>query len=278
MTFLQTYTNYKERIENMLGTLLDPKVQSRLLSSIKYSLLGGGKRLRPILFLSVLGVYNVEPTQNDVKSACALECIHTYSLIHDDLPAMDNDDYRRGKLTNHKAYDEATAILAGDALLNLAAEVLSECALSDAKYARIMSIMFKNSGALGMIGGQATELATDFQTTNQECINQINKLKTGKLIESALVCGAIAADKDCDLPKWSKFADVFGKAFQLCDDILDSNGDKDSLMHYLGRNDANKLLNEMTNNALNILNEINGNTEFIREFTSKLLLRHTDGL
>ncbi|HBG76996.1 polyprenyl synthetase family protein [Eubacteriales bacterium mix99] len=207
-------------------------------NAMKYSLMAGGKRLRPVLFLEAYELtcryQHKEPETALVEPmACALEMIHTYSLIHDDLPAMDNDDYRRGKRTNHKVFGEAMAILAGDGLLNLAYEVMLDHMPKDGikhpGYPKAMSVLAHSAGIFGMIGGQVV----DMQSENMDCnrsddtlLDYIHTHKTEALITGSLKAGALAADGDEFVTNTVvAYGKAYGMAFQITDDILDVTGD-----------------------------------------------------
>lgn len=207
--------------------------QKRVIEAMNYSFLAGGKRLRPIFMLESYRLFKGEDLSSVAPFMAAIEMIHTYSLIHDDLPAMDNDDYRRGRLTNHKKFDEATAILAGDGLLNLAFETASEAMKNteDAevlkRMAKALSVLSKKSGYLGMIGGQEVDLMNeDNPDTSLEDIMFIHKCKTSALIEASLTVGAIIAGaSDEEVSKIEEVGTNVGLAFQIQDDILDVIGD-----------------------------------------------------
>ncbi|MHB8157538.1 MAG: polyprenyl synthetase family protein [Desulfocucumaceae bacterium] len=199
----------------------------------RYSLFAGGKRLRPVLALAA-----AEITGGGVKdilpAACALELIHTYSLIHDDLPAMDNDDLRRGMPTCHKKYGEAIAILAGDALLTKAFELISECPLSgaitSARLLRVVSELSAAAGTAGLIGGQVVDILSTSQNTGRETLVYIHKNKTGAMYRASVRSGAILSGAgEEDLAKLTGYAEHLGMAFQISDDILDITGDEKSI-------------------------------------------------
>lgn len=202
---------------------------SRVVEAMRYSLLGGGKRLRPILCLA--GAEAVGGTAQQVMAvACALEMIHTYSLIHDDLPAMDDDDLRRGRPTCHKQFDEATAILAGDGLLTEAFYVMARAAQrypeQSLAYARVISGVAAASGYQGMVGGQMADLLAEGQPTTLPQVEAIHRLKTGALLTVAVSSGAIlgggAADQVAAL---TRYGEKFGLIFQITDDLLDVVGE-----------------------------------------------------
>ncbi len=190
--------------------------------AMRYSLFAGGKRIRPILCMEAARAVS-EPADSIVAAACALELIHTYSLIHDDLPALDNDDYRRGKLTNHKVFGEAIAILAGDALLTLAFQVLSELPIDPGRKARLLAELSTASGTVGgMIGGQVADLEGEGQPPTPDLLESIHRAKTGALLRASLRMGAIQAGADeAQYAALSCYGEHVGLAFQIVDDILD---------------------------------------------------------
>lgn len=237
------FRKYREYIESFLAdyySRFDDEPQKILFEAMKYSLLAGGKRLRPIFvfeFCSLCG--------GDWKKAApfagAIEMIHTYSLIHDDLPCMDNDDYRRGRLTNHKVYGEAMATLAGDALLTDAFALAASAQLPKPDdMALAIGVLAENAGSLGMVGGQVLDiLSEERQCTEQEVLD-IQSRKTGALINAACVLGAIAGGAGEELIKAAAgFAGCLGLAFQIRDDMLDVIGDAGELGKATGH-DADK--------------------------------------
>ena len=210
--------------------------------AMKYSLLSGGKRLRPFIVLETYKMFSEsEDVQKAIPFACALEMIHTYSLIHDDLPCMDNDDYRRGKLTNHKVFGEANALLAGDALLTHAFYVLaSNDSVSSNSIKNATKLLSEAAGVLGMIGGQVLDINSD--ATNYQELKKMHSLKTGMLIKCAVLFGYYAY---CDKPDTkvemdlTKFAMNIGVAFQIRDDILDKIADEKVLGKPVGSDEKN---------------------------------------
>ena len=195
---------------------------------MRYSLLAGGKRLRPVLCLAaadVAGGANGEAGDIDIV-CCALECMHTYSLIHDDLPAMDDDALRRGLPTCHRAFDEATAILAGDGLQALAFELLANAtSIAPGIRLRLIATLAAASGGLGMVGGQAIDLACVGRHMSRAALEHMHRLKTGALIRAAVRMGALLADTDqTTLTRLDDYAAALGLAFQIHDDILDCTG------------------------------------------------------
>ncbi len=275
MTFAERYETLKNLCERTLENVVPEGTPARLAESMRYGLLGGGKRLRPVLYLAVLGSYGRAPSDTDLKAAAAIECVHAYSLIHDDLPAMDNADARRGKPANHKVFGEAEALLAGDALLNLAFQLLADCSCVDGHYARILKLLADCAGSCGMIGGQALELESDLSSADAALFGRIDELKTGRLIEAAVLGGCIAAGRDDEIEIWRAYAGLFGRAFQLRDDILDSDSGERSLASVLG-NDAERELEELLFRADEKLKQTGGNSEFLRELTKAVLVRTSD--
>jgi geranylgeranyl pyrophosphate synthase len=225
---------YQQRIENVLErclTLPDCGT-ARLRDAMRYSTLGGGKRLRPILVYTT-GEALGAPLAHLDSPAAAVELIHVYSLVHDDLPAMDDDDLRRGRPTCHRAFDEATAMLAGDALQALAFGVLAEGApgVPLAATASMMRILANASGTAGMAGGQAIDLAAVGQTLDAAAVENMHRRKTGALIAGSVLLGATAAGitPGIELDALTRFGADIGLAFQIQDDILDVEGDVGTL-------------------------------------------------
>jgi geranylgeranyl diphosphate synthase, type II len=205
---------------------------------MRYSLLAGGKRLRPILCLATCQLTG-GTVEMAMPTACALEMIHTMSLIHDDLPAMDNDDYRRGKLTNHKIYGEDIAILAGDGLLAYAFEYVAT-QTKDVPYDRLIKVIARlgrTVGAAGLVGGQVLDLESEGKLDiSAETLTFIHTHKTGALLEASVVCGAIIAGAgDTEIAKLSKYAQNIGLAFQIIDDILDITATDEQLGKTAGK-------------------------------------------
>lgn len=225
------------RIEAVLEALLpsDSVQPSGLHEAMRYSVLGGGKRIRPLLTHATGAALGIEPTLLD-RPACAIELIHAYSLIHDDLPAMDDDELRRGRPTCHRAFDEATAILAGDALQTLAFQTLAESpGLDAAKRIAMVATLARASGSRGMVGGQALDLAAEGQGQIQDVaqLEHIHIHKTGALIRAAAQMAILAQDeRDPDQDeRLDHYAKCIGLAFQIQDDVLDVEGDT----HLLGK-------------------------------------------
>ncbi len=212
----------------------------QLKDAMTYSLLSGGKRIRPILTLAVSRLLGTE-AEKALPFACALEMVHTYSLIHDDLPCMDDDDFRRGKPTNHKVYGESTAVLAGDALLTQAFSVLSKAPCTPEQICRAVACLSHAAGAEGMVGGQVLDLIGEGKQLTYEQVIQIEALKTGRMIEAAARLGAIAADAtQKEEEAVAAYAGKLGLAFQIRDDILDILGDEAELGKPVGSDRGNE--------------------------------------
>lgn len=225
---------HRKRVDQNLARALPARVPDgeRLLQCMSYGLLSGGKRVRPVLaYASALaaGASTDSPTLD--AAACAVECIHAYSLIHDDLPAMDDDDLRRGEPTCHIAFDEATAILAGDALQCLAFEILAYCPGPPATVVALMQELTRASGATGMVAGQAIDLAAQNTSPDAEQLARMHIHKTGALIEASVTMGALAAGQadSAVLKPLRAYAQAIGLSFQVQDDILDVVADTQTL-------------------------------------------------
>ncbi|MEI3611755.1 polyprenyl synthetase family protein [Pseudogracilibacillus sp. SO30301A] len=231
----------KHLFEMELKNILQEKnIPKSLLASMSYSLFAGGKRLRPILLLASYSTF-ASNNEKVLKTAAALEMIHTYSLVHDDLPAMDDDDYRRGKLTNHKKFDEATAILAGDALLTYAFELIAnDDLLNENEKVFIIRSLATASGPEGMVAGQILDMEGETKSLTLEELETIHVLKTGRLINFAITAGAFLANaSDEQLKYLEEFAYYLGLIFQVQDDILDVIGDPEKIGKPIGSDVSN---------------------------------------
>ena len=265
-------------------------LDEQLCSSMKYSLTAGGKRLRPILLMAAADVAGGRG-EDFIQVACAIEMIHTYSLIHDDLPAMDNDDYRRGKLTNHKVYGEAMAILAGDALLTQAFEVmLRQPGVPADVLLKVVREMAIAAGPDGMVGGQAIDLESEGKHIPMETLKKLHMGKTGALFRAAIRSGAILAGADeKQLADLTAYADAFGLAFQITDDILDVVGNEAIIGKPVGsdeRNDkstyvtltsletARELAAQVVADGVKALEGFGDKAVFLRELLESLLARN----
>lgn len=215
---------------------------------MNYSLLSGGKRLRPILLLATYELFK-EDINEALPFACSMEMIHTYSLVHDDLPAMDDDDYRRGRLSNHKKFGEATAILVGDALLNKAFEISIGAAinLKSENALKALKLIADSSGTEGIIGGQVTDMDGLAKIKSIEDLKYMYSLKTGAIIKSSVTAGATLAGV-CDdyLKLLETYAENLGLAFQIEDDILDVTGSQEKLGKAIGSDAANNKITYLT--------------------------------
>lgn len=226
---LKDYAADSDRVLNELMDLEENIIAPKLLTAMRYTLFSGGKRLRPILTRMT-----AELLAGDLVSAlkvgAALEMIHTYSLIHDDLPSMDNDDFRRGKATNHRVYGEGIAILAGDGLLTYAFNILANLSLPAEKIVRIIQLISDGAGINGMVAGQVLDLEAEDRKIGLKELKEIHRAKTGALFRTAILAGAFCADpEDKEIDALRKYANYLGLTFQIVDDILDVIGDEDKL-------------------------------------------------
>ncbi|MGO1651971.1 polyprenyl synthetase family protein [Senegalia sp. (in: firmicutes)] len=270
---------YKNIIEDELKSIFIEKdlPQKKVIESMEYSLLSGGKRLRPILLIK-----SCELVGGDIKKAIrfaiAMEMIHTYSLIHDDLPAMDDDDYRRGKLTNHKVFEESIAILAGDSLLNFAYEIMIDEVIKNnysKNYIDAMERILKSSGYKGMIGGQVVDILSENKKVDEETLYFIHKNKTAELIEASLVAGAIigGATKE-EIQLLNDYGRCIGISFQIRDDILDIIGDSELLGKDIGSDMKRDKTTYVSIHGMDkAIDDLNGykekSTNIMKKFNSK---------
>lgn len=265
-----------------------PKV---IFEAMHYSLFAGGKRLRPILLMAAADAVGGKGI-NYLTIACGLEMIHTYSLIHDDLPAMDNDDYRRGKLTNHKVYGEGMALLAGDGLLTAAFEaMLSQPEVEPSALIRVVREIANAAGPHGMVGGQAVDLLSEGKILDHKTVKFMHQAKTGALFKAAIRAGAILAGaEEGKITALTRYAECFGLAFQITDDILDVIGSQDKIGKPVGsdiRNqkatyvtlysleEAQKMAKRVCDEALNVLNDFGEEADVLRHFVQYLLVRES---
>ena len=234
---LQAYLEgKKQQVDKFMDTVLPPEnvYPQNLHQAMRYSLFAGGKRLRPILVIASFEAVGGKKSACLLPVASAMELIHTYSLIHDDLPAMDNDDFRRGKPTNHKVFGEAMAILAGDALLTLAFGLITPTKLSRKKMSdqliRIVREIAWGAGFDGMIGGQAADILSEGQEVDQSILEYIHRYKTAALIRTSVKVGAILAGATpSQLAALARYGEDIGLAFQIVDDVLDIEGSQEEL-------------------------------------------------
>jgi len=266
-------------IENKMLSLL-PVSEGReenVIEAMRYALLAGGKRLRPFLVVQSAALFSID-NESALRVAAAIECVHTYSLIHDDLPAMDDDNMRRGLPTTHKKYDDATAILAGDALLTLAFEILSdEKTHSDAEIrCDLILALSRAIGAKGMVGGQMIDLKAENQSLQQDEIIRMQNMKTGELIIFSCEVGAILAKVSDDRRMaLKKYAENIGLAFQIVDDLLgkDIEAGKATLVSFKGVEEARALADELINNAVSHMDVFDEKSEVLKSLAKFVINR-----
>lgn len=294
MNFNDIYAEKKSRIEEILREYLPPQegCQKIIMEAMDYSLMAGGKRLRPMLMMET---YRLFGGDGDIVRPfmAAIEMIHTYSLVHDDLPAMDNDEYRRGRKTTHVVYGEDMAILAGDALLNYAFETACRAFETNpgqsGQIGRAMKILAEKAGIYGMIGGQVVDVKESGNQVSGAVLDFIYRLKTGALIESSMMIGAVLAGAaDEDVKSMEQIARKIGMAFQIQDDILDVTGsvqtlgkpvhsdEKNEKMTYVvwkGLDESKKAVESLTNEALEELERFPSEDEFLKQLLTSLIHR-----
>ena len=272
-----------------LKLLPKKKYSQKLHDAMKYSIKVGGKRLRPLFLIEISKIFNVNKIMA-LRAAAAIELIHCYSLVHDDLPAMDDDDLRRGHMTCHKKYDDATAILVGDAFQSLAFEILSDKKTHPNANVRcnLINELSKASGATGMVGGQMLDLDAEKKKLSLSEILMLQKLKTGELFRFSCVAGPILSEQ-VDLKHFEEFANNLGLAFQIKDDLLDIEGDekqmgkktkkdfsrgKETLISYLGKEDAKKKSEDLINDSKQILKFYGKRANRIIDLTNFVISRN----
>ena len=282
---------YVDRIEKSLSALLPREEGSAVCEAMRYSVSVGGKRIRPVLLLESCRLCGGDP-EDALPFACALEMIHTYSLIHDDLPCMDDDDLRRGQPSCHKKFGEATALLAGDALLTHAFAVCANSKAAKENPERAVcaiSLLSQRAGAAGMIGGQEIDLASEGKQISLETLQTMDAKKTGALIKAACEIGAVlAGGNDRQIAALSAYAEHLGQAFQIVDDILDVEGDtallgkpvgsdlqsnKSTYVSLLGLERAKEKAAEHTRCALNALHLFGEEAAFLSTLAEQLCQR-----
>jgi geranylgeranyl diphosphate synthase, type II len=231
-------------VEATLHQILPPETTApaSIHKSMRYSVFAGGKRIRPLLCLASARIFSAKPGAPAVHVGCAMELIHTYSLIHDDLPALDNDDLRRGKPTNHKVFGEAMAILAGDALLTLAFQTLAMAAVEPQRRITLLAMIAEASGTdRGMIGGQVADIEAEGKDCDHITLEYIHRSKTAALIRASIVAGGIVGGADrADVSRLLSFGENIGWAFQVVDDILDCEESSATLGKTAGKDQAQK--------------------------------------
>ena len=232
-----------QRIEHALDQWVDPRAPAGLGEAMRYAVLDGGKRLRPLLVLAAAEAVEADASEAALRAACAIELIHAYSLVHDDMPCMDNDVLRRGKPTVHVRFGQAQALLAGDALQTLAFELLTpdSASVPVAVQARCVRLLARASGGWGMAGGQAIDLASVGVSLNEKQLREMHSLKTGALLQCAVELGvACAPEVPVQVSEaMARFGQALGLAFQVVDDILDVTADSSTLGKTAGKDQAN---------------------------------------
>ncbi|HOL84895.1 MAG TPA: polyprenyl synthetase family protein [Thermoclostridium caenicola] len=283
MNYHQKFDAYRNLVEEWLKERITvPELPEKtLFEAMRYSLTAGGKRLRPVLSLAVCDMLGGD-REAVMPFACAVELIHTYSLIHDDLPCMDNDDYRRGKPTNHKVFGEAMALLAGDALLNTACEIMLEAVLADEKdalrKAAAARLIMEAAGASGMIAGQVIDMESEQTAVSYDQLCRMHSLKTGALIRASILSAALICGPDERTTQaLERYGKLIGLAFQIKDDLLDVEGDaavlgkstgsdvrnhKSTFVTLLGTDKAKELLKSTVEEAVKALEGLQ-NTDFL---------------
>lgn len=292
MELKELWNDRRNLVEMHLAELIpvNEALDKTLAESMKYSLMAGGKRLRPIMLMAAADAVGAKGT-DFMDTACAMEMIHTYSLIHDDLPAMDNDDYRRGKLTNHKVYGAGMATLAGDALLTMAFTVMThQPGVNASTQLRVVQEISTAAGPDGMVGGQAIDLESEGKHIDMKTLRRMHMGKTGALFRAAIRSGAILGGATAQqLDDLTAYAENFGLAFQITDDILDVTGDEATLGKPVGSDEKNhkstyvtltsldeakKLAAEAVDDAIAALADFGPEADFLRGLVHFLLNRN----
>jgi len=289
-SYLVSKSNY---INKSLDEILHDRLSSsRIVSAMKYSLMAGGKRIRPVLCIAAAEAVGGKADEV-LPAACAIEMIHTYSLIHDDLPAIDNDDFRRGKPTCHVAFDEATAILAGDALLTLAFQILSSVELKNENYASkwlsVVNAISRAAGYQEMIEGQMRDIASEGVVLTLNELEEMHSLKTGAIIEASIYCGATIGNGGIEqMKQLGTYAKNIGLAFQVADDILNVEGDPDIMGKAVGTdknrkkstypsivgiNKSRKFAEKLAGNALQALDGFDNRSDPLRAIAGYIVER-----
>jgi farnesyl diphosphate synthase len=282
-----------ERVDQAILKSFDEQVSaaSGLKTAMHYAATGGGKRVRPLLIYATASLTGKELDQVPGVDACAVavELFHTYSLVHDDLPCMDNDDLRRGRPTVHKAFDEASALLVGDALQTMAFQLIAQSALNDAQKVQVITSLSMAGGMAGMAGGQAIDLASVGKQLKQNELEQMHRLKTGALLRTAVQIGAIAVNlNEQEKKSLDVFASALGLAFQVVDDVLDASSDSQTLgktagkdaaankptfVSLMGLDGAREFARQLHQEALNSLGIWGDNADLLRAIASKVVNR-----
>ena len=290
MNYKQSYQNYLQQFEFVLQNYCtnEPKLSKKLSEAMQYSLTAGGKRIRPVIALATCQTLGGN-ADRVLNGALALEMVHTYSLIHDDLPCMDNDDFRRGKSSCHKAFDEATAVLAGDGLLTeaFAFAAKAEDISPEAKLSAI-SVLAQCAGVKGMIGGQIIDISSEGKEISYEKLLKLYAMKTGALIVAAAKIGCILAGAADKLEFAEKYAQNVGLAFQIVDDILDKTADekvlgkplhsdeknnKTTYLSFKGIEESKKIVVDLSNQAKECIDKIGEDGTFLKQMADYLAIR-----
>ena len=282
-----------ERVDQAILKSFDDQVSaaSGLKTAMHYAATGGGKRVRPLLIYATASLTGKELDQVPGVDSCAVavELFHTYSLVHDDLPCMDNDDLRRGRPTVHKAFDEASALLVGDALQTMAFQLIAQSALNDAQKVQVITSLSTAGGMAGMAGGQASDLASVGKQLKQNELEQMHRLKTGALLRTAVQIGAIAINlNEQEKKSLDVFASALGLAFQVVDDVLDASSDSQTLgktagkdaaankptfVSLMGLGGARDFADKLHQEALDSLSIWGDNADLLRAIASKVVNR-----
>jgi farnesyl diphosphate synthase len=282
-----------ERVDQAILRSLENQVSvaSGLKSAMHYAATGGGKRVRPLLIYATASLSGKELDQVAGLDACAVavELFHTYSLVHDDLPCMDNDDLRRGRPTVHKAFDEASALLVGDALQTMAFQLIAQSALNDAQKVQVITSLSIAGGMVGMAGGQAIDLASVGKQLTQQELEQMHRLKTGALLRASVQIGAMAIHlNEQEKKSLDAFASALGLAFQVVDDVLDASSNSQTLgktagkdaaankptfVSMMGLSGAREFAAKLHEEALDSLSIWGDNADLLRAIASKVVNR-----
>jgi farnesyl diphosphate synthase len=284
-----------ERVDQAILKSFDDQVSaaSGLKTAMHYAATGGGKRVRPLLVYATASLAGKELDQLPGIDACAVavELFHTYSLVHDDLPCMDNDDLRRGRPTVHKAFDEASALLVGDALQTMAFQLIAQSALNNAQKVQVITSLSMAGGLAGMAGGQAIDLASVGKQLKKNELEQMHRLKTGALLRAAVQIGAIAIHlNEQEKKSLDVFASALGLAFQVVDDILDASSDSQTLgktagkdaaankptfVSLMGLDGAREFARQLHQEALDSLSIWGDNADLLRAIAGKVVTRES---
>ena len=294
MSFESDLLKKTDDVNNIVNSYLPKEagLQKTIIEAMNYSLTVGGKRLRPILMKEAYNLFSDNEEETIKLFMTAIECIHTYSLVHDDLPAMYNDDYRRGSLTTHKKFGHAMGILAGDGLLNYAYELCAKGILKANNIKRAgkaFEVLSTKAGVYGMVGGQTVDVELTGKAMDSRTIRFIYDLKTSALIEASLMCGAILADADGKSVKaMEKIGNNIGLAFQIQDDILDitsttkelgkpvlsdEKNNKTTYVSLYGMENSIKKVSELSYEAVTMIKDINPNSDFLVKLVEYLITR-----